>query len=89
MENEIVEKKKNPVLFKIGIVLLIMYPIIWLIALAISFTPLSTGVKAIVIPAGIIIGEIFFLIGVAFVGKELVTKYKDKLNPKNWGKRGK
>ncbi|MEG0386249.1 transporter suffix domain-containing protein [Solibacillus cecembensis] len=87
MEKEIVSneyKQKRPFLFKLGIALLILYPILWGVAAITPFTPLPTHIKAAVITVSIVVGEIFFLIGVAFVGKEVVTKYKSKLNPKNW-----
>lgn len=91
MEEEIVSnenKQKKPILFKLGIGLLILYPILWGFAVILPFTPLPTHIKATVITACIVVGEIFFLIGVAFVGKEVVTKYKSKLNPKNWRRKG-
>lgn len=91
MNKEIVlngDKKKKPFLFKLGIALLILYPILWGFAAILPFTPFPTHIKATAITACIVIGEIFFLIGVAFVGKELMTKYKSKLNPENWRRRG-
>ncbi|MEG0386669.1 MAG: transporter suffix domain-containing protein [Solibacillus sp.] len=87
MKKELVEnknKQKNPFLFKFGIGLLILYPLLWGIAVIVPFTPFPTSIKATIIPVSIVLGEIFFIIGVAFVGKEVVTKYKSKLNPKNW-----
>ncbi|MFJ7973760.1 transporter suffix domain-containing protein [Psychrobacillus sp. NPDC096389] len=91
MEKDIVsngDKLKKPFLFKFGIGLLILYPILWGLAAIVPFTPLATHIKATVVTVCIVVGEIFFLIGVAFVGKEVVTKYKSKLNPKNWRKKG-
>ncbi|WP_019240202.1 MULTISPECIES: transporter suffix domain-containing protein [Bacillus] len=91
MEKKLVvneNKQKKPFLFKLGIVLLILYPILWGLAAIVPFTPLPTHIKATVIPVLIVVGEIIFLIGVAFVGKEVVTKYKSKLNPKNWRRKG-
>lgn len=91
MEKEIVsneKKQKKPLLFKVGIGLLIIYVLLWASALIIPFTSLSTQIKAIVIPGCIVIGEIIFLIGAVFVGKEVVTKYKKYLNPKNWRRKG-
>lgn len=87
MEKELVvneNKQKKPFLFKLGIGLLILYPILWGLVAIVPFTPFPTHIKATVITVCIVVGEIFFLIGVAFVGKEVVTKYKSKLNPKNW-----
>ncbi|MES5883602.1 MULTISPECIES: transporter suffix domain-containing protein [Bacillus cereus group] len=91
MEKEIISnenKQKKPLLFKIGIGLLIIYVLLWGSALIIPFTSLSTQVKTIVIPGCIVIGEILFLIGAVFVGKEVVAKYKKYLNPKNWRRKG-
>ncbi|MFQ6337743.1 transporter suffix domain-containing protein [Bacillus sp. AF62] len=91
MEKEIISnenKQKKPLLFKIGIGLLIVYVLLWGSALIIPFTSLSTQVKTIVIPGCIVIGEILFLIGAVFVGKEVVAKYKKYLNPKNWRRKG-
>lgn len=91
MEKEIISnenKQKKPLLFKVGIGLLIIYVLLWGSALIIPFTSLSTQVKTIVIPGCIVIGEILFLIGAVFVGKEVVAKYKKYLNPKNWSRKG-
>ncbi|MFA2831921.1 transporter suffix domain-containing protein [Bacillus paranthracis] len=91
MEKEIVsneKKQKKPLLFKVGIGLLIIYVLLWASALMIPFTSLSTQMKAIVIPGCIVIGEILFLIGAVFVGKEVVARYKKYLNPKNWRRKG-
>ncbi|PGZ50809.1 hypothetical protein COE56_14040 [Bacillus anthracis] len=91
MEKEIVadeKKQKKPLLFKVGMGLLIIYVLLWASALIIPFTSLSTQMKAIVIPGCIVIGEVLFLIGAVFVGKEVVTKYKKYLNPKNWRRKG-
>lgn len=91
MEKEIVsneKKQKKPLLFKVGIGLLIIYVLLWASALIIPFTSISTQIKSIVIPGCIVIGEILFLIGAVFVGKEVVAKYKKYLNPKNWRRKG-
>lgn len=91
MEKELVvneNKQKKPFLFKFGIGLLILYPILWGLVAIVPFTPLPTHIKVTVIPALIVVGEIIGLIGFAFVGKEVVTKYKSKLNPKNWRRKG-
>ncbi|WP_242229857.1 transporter suffix domain-containing protein [Bacillus cereus group sp. BfR-BA-01329] len=91
MKKEIVsneKKQKKPLLFKVGIGLLIIYVLLWASALIIPFTSLSTQIKSIVIPGCIVIGEILFLIGAVFVGKEVVAKYKKYLNPKNWRRKG-
>lgn len=87
MEKEIHVHKNTPkktVLFKLGVVLLMLYPILWVLVAIVPFISLPLAIKATVITTLIVVGEIIFLIGVALVGKEVVTKYKSKLNPKNW-----
>ena len=90
MEKEIVsnENKQKAITFKVGIGLLIIYILLWASALIIPFTSLSTQIKAIIVPGCIVVGEILFLIGAVFVGKEVVAKYKKYLNPKNWRRKG-
>lgn len=91
LEKEIISKEgkqKKPFLFKLGIGLLILYPIFWGSAAIVPFTPFPIHIKATVITTLIVVGEILCLIGIAIVGKEVVTKYKSKLNPKNWIRRG-
>ncbi|MEC1180583.1 transporter suffix domain-containing protein [Metasolibacillus meyeri] len=89
MGKEIVSNEKKPLLFKLGIGLLMMWGILWIAALITPFTPLATPTKAVVASGCIIVGEILFLIGAVFVGKEVVAKYKSYLNPKNWRKKDK
>jgi len=91
LEREIITdeaKKKKPFLFKLGIGLLILYPILWGAAAIVPFTPFPTHIKATFMTLFIVLGEILCLLGIALVGKEVVTKYKSKLNPKNWRRRG-
>lgn len=91
MEKNIVtkeDKQKKPFLFKLGIGFLILYPILWGFAAITPFIPFPTSIKVTVITGCIVLGEILFLIGAVFVGKEVVTKYKSKLNPKNWRRTG-
>lgn len=80
------QQKKKKLLFNIGIVLMVLWGVFWGIALVIPFLPLSTTAKTVLVPSSIIIGEVLFLIGAVFVGKEVVAKYKSYLNPKNWRK---
>jgi len=91
LEKELVSnegKQKKPFLFKLGIGLLILYPIFWGLAAIVPFTPFPTHIKATIITLLIVVGELLCLLGIAIVGKEVVTKYKSKLNPKNWRRRG-
>ncbi|TCP52188.1 hypothetical protein EV586_11439 [Tumebacillus sp. BK434] len=64
-----------------GIVLIgisfLLYGAIFLV----PFTPFPTGVKATLVAGLAIAGEVTFWIGGFFVGRELVKKYRSKLNP--------
>lgn len=78
MEEQSVRTKKKTIGFKIGIFLLILYPVCWLVAAGVPFITLSLKMKAILIPSLLIGAEILFLIGAALVGKDVVMKMKDK-----------
>lgn len=84
-----VDKKKKPLRFKIGIGLLILYPIMLLSAAVIPFLPLEVGVKAAVIGGILASAEGILLVAIACVGKEafqaikarfLKRKKKDKIS---------
>lgn len=67
--------------------MIIMACIFWLVIVVVPFLSLSVSAKATTITVLLILGEVFFWIGAIFVGKEVVTKYRSKLNPKNWFKK--
>ncbi len=48
---------------------------------------LPTKTKVIASTTSLILMEVVFLSGGLLVGKELFTKYKNRLNPKNWFKK--
>jgi len=48
---------------------------------------LSSKTKVIAITTSLVLMEIVFWSGGLLVGKELFTKYKQNLNPKNWFKK--
>lgn len=81
------ENKSNNTLFTIGWFMIIMACIFWLVIVVVPFLSLSVSAKATTITVLLILGEVFFWIGAIFVGKEVVTKYRSKLNPKNWFKK--
>lgn len=80
-------KDKKPVIYKLGLGLLLLAIVCWVIAATSTIIPVSLGIKASIITGSLIVGEIFFWIGAVFVGKEVVTKYRSYLNPKNWFKK--
>ncbi|RFU71499.1 hypothetical protein D0469_01280 [Peribacillus saganii] len=75
---------KSKVLYKLGWLFIIISCLCWLLIAIIPFLPFSTGVKAVSVTASIVLAEVFFWIGALLVGKEVVTKYKSYMNPKNW-----
>ncbi|GAA0592798.1 hypothetical protein GCM10009001_06110 [Virgibacillus siamensis] len=82
------KNQKKSISYKFGIALLIIAVLCWLIAAVTTLMPFSFTVKASIITGSLIIGEILFWIGALLVGKEVVSKYKCYLNPKNWWKKG-
>lgn len=80
------EKKKKTFIFKFGVGLLILYVLLWLSVIAIPFLPVSTFFKITVAPSIAIGAEIILVIAALCVGKEVISKYKKFLNPKNWKK---
>jgi len=88
LEKVSINKKHNKsILYRFGIGLLILAVLFWIIAAIAPFTPFSIMVKTGIVTGSLIIGEILFWIGAVIVGKEVVTKYKSYLNPKNWRKK--
>ncbi len=75
---------KGNIQIKIGIILMIICAVVYSAALIIPFLNIRTSVKLALVPAGILIGEIAFWGGAFFLGKELVKKYKEYLNPLKW-----
>lgn len=76
--------RKKPLRFKLGIVLLILYPLMWLFAAVVPFLSLSVATKAAIVGGDLIAAEIVFLLGIACVGKETYLAIKAKLR---WRKR--
>lgn len=87
MEKENRLKQLKSIFYKLGIGLLILSLLLWLIPVITPFTSLPTKVKAGTITGSIIMAEIMFWIGALLVGKEVATKFKSYLNPKNWRKK--
>lgn len=82
------KKPKKPFLFKLGIGFLALSVLCWLIAAIVLLMPFSLGMKASMITGSLVAGEILFWVGALFAGKEVVSKYRSYLNPKNWRKKG-
>lgn len=72
--------------FKIGVILLVISIISFLMLPVIPFLDIEKGVKYAVTTALFVFAEVTFWVGGILMGKELFTKYKSLLNPKNWKK---
>jgi len=76
--------KKQNWKIRLGIGLMIACIPFFLIIPVIPFLEMENATKVWFSTASLIIGEILFWGGGLLVGKELLTKYKSHLNPKNW-----
>jgi short-subunit dehydrogenase len=77
-------KTPSQVMNKISLVLVILSFLLYGLAILVPFMSLSLAYKTTLVPAFIIVGEIVWWIGIAIVGKQVVTKYRKYLNPCNW-----
>ncbi|MBF6245672.1 transporter suffix domain-containing protein [Nocardia elegans] len=74
--------RTKPVRFKLGIGLLIFYPLMYLVAVIVPFLPLDVGLKAGLIAGDLAAAEVVLLIGVACVGKEAYRAIKARFRGK-------
>jgi len=76
-------KKKNRTI-RAGIILIIACIPFFLAIPVFPFLELETKTKITLSTASLVVGEVLFWAGGILVGKELLTKYKSSLNPRNW-----
>ncbi|WP_321321879.1 transporter suffix domain-containing protein [Labilibaculum sp.] len=79
-------KKKNWII-RVGIFLIIFCIPFFLLIAIIPFLGMEATTKITISTISLIIGEVLFWLGGIMVGKELFSKYKTYLNPKNWFKK--
>lgn len=73
----------------IGYFFLILSTVLYAAALLLPlFNGLPAGTRAVLFTVFVVIAEVSFLVGAFFLGKEFVRKYRSKLNPINWFKKG-
>lgn len=77
------KKDKNRQI-KLGIFLMIFSGVFFAATFVIPFFDLPTKTKVIASTTSLVLMEIVFWSGGLLVGKELFTKYKKQLNPRNW-----
>lgn len=82
METE--SKATKPLIYKIGMILIIASFVVWVTPLGIPFLPISGKMKAIGITSALVLAEVLFWIGALMVGKEAARKIRTAFNPKNW-----
>ncbi len=81
---------KNSRTMKImGIASIVMSCVVWLIIPAMPWIPISKSAKIIATTALVISGEVFFWGGGLILGREVVKKFRDRLNPLKWFRRKK
>jgi len=73
--------------FKTGIVLIILSVMLFLSLPVIPFLSIESKVKITISTIAFILAEVTFWTGGILLGKELFSKYKSYLNPKNWHKK--
>ncbi len=76
--------KSKKMFFCIGIFCIVLSVFTWGLILLLPQFNLSKTQNISIITALVVLGELLFWGGSVLVGKELVEKYKTKLNPKNW-----
>lgn len=76
--------KKNNWQIKLGIFLMIFSGVFFAGTILFPLTDLPVKTKVALSTASFIMMEVVFWAGGLLVGKELFTKYKKQLNPKNW-----
>jgi len=79
-------KKKNWQI-KLGIFLMVFSGVFFAATFVIPMLDLPAKTKIIASTASLIVMEIVFWSGGLLVGKELFTRYKKQINPKNWFKK--
>lgn len=84
---EVKNKGNKSKKFKVGIGAVIACFALYAVAGLTTFLPLDLKLKGMIIGGTIIIAESSMLLAIILLGKEVVKKYKSKLNPKNWFKK--
>lgn len=72
---------------KWGIFLMVFSGVFFAASIVIPTLDLPVKIKVIASTGSLILMEVVFWLGGLLVGKELFTKYKKQLNPKNWFKK--
>ena len=72
---------------RIGYVILIVSLPLWGLLAVIPFLPMAGGRKAALAGVTFVVAEAMFWVGTIMVGKEVVKRYSDRLDPRRWFRR--
>ncbi len=78
---------KKTWIIKLGIILMVSSGLFFAAGLIIPMSNMETRTKIVASTASFILMEVVFWVGGLIVGKQLFTRYKSYLNPKNWRKK--
>ncbi len=81
------EKKKKPLLKKLAVFCVVMSFVLYAMLPIIPFLNVNLTCKAAITTSFLAVSEVIWWLGVAILGKEVASKYRKFLNPKNWKKR--
>ena len=89
LKKHLIDKNPTPPppaawMFPLGIGLVILSTLLYGGLIALPFFSIPTTTKLAATPVLIFFGEATFWVGGALLGKEIVTRYKQYLNPCNW-----
>jgi len=73
--------------FKLGIILISSSMVFFALLVVIPLLNIEKSLKIKLTSASFIIAEVLFYSGGFLVGKEMFSKYKSYMNPKNWFKK--
>ena len=73
--------------FKLGLLMVLLSLIFFALLLIIPMLSIDKKDKILFTSISFITAEVFFYTGGVLLGKEIFSKYKSYLNPKNWRKR--
>ncbi len=73
----------------IGLILIGLSAVFFGLIFVVPFLPLTVTTRSVLVTACIISLEVAWWAGVAILGKQVITKYKRYLNPRNWFNREK
>lgn len=78
------EKQKSKLPNRIALILVVLSFVLYGLIAAVPFLPIPLSKKTLLVPLLVGSGEITWWVGVAIVGKQVVTKYRKYLNACTW-----